>query len=181
MFVGCVSAQRHPTADCVRFPMSAPIVGRRVSQQPARLVWSERHPLGMPSSSDLAREVNIATRRLAACCVWCQGHSCCTVARVSGLRVSEGKGTDLDIRSELFSGMSDKTNRTRQNPEGGRRRGRMGHGRFFFVSPSVRSAKVHLCLAKGHLITCNIAKSLLGSYSTPLRRQQYFAVQPRVT
>ena len=54
-------------------------------------------------------------------------------------------------------------------------------GFFFFVSPSVRSAKVHLCLAKGHLITCNIAKSLLGSYSTPLRRQQYFAVQPRVT
>ena len=125
----------HPTADCVRFPMSAPIVGRRVSQQPARLVWSERHPLGMPSSSDLAREVNIATRRLAACCVWCQGHSCCTVARVSGLRVREGKGIDSDIRLELFSGMSDKTNRTRQNPEGGRRRGRMTHGRFFLSLP----------------------------------------------
>ena len=51
----------------------------------------------------------------------------------------------------------------------------------FFVSPSVRSAKVHLRLAKGHLITCNIAKSLLGSYSTHLRLQQYFVVQPRVT
>ena len=57
----------------------------------------------------------------------------------------------------------------------------MTHGRFFFVSPSVRSAKVHLRLAKGHLITCNIAKRHLGSCSTHLRPQQHFVVQPRIT
>ena len=51
-------------------------------------------PTGHAKLVNLVREANIVTRRLAACCVLCQGHSCCTVARVSGFRGSEGKGID---------------------------------------------------------------------------------------
>ena len=89
---GHVMPSGHPTADRVRFPMLG--IYRRKARQSALLVRSESYPLGMPSSSDLVREANIVTRRLAACCVLCQGHSCCTVARVSGFRGSEGKGID---------------------------------------------------------------------------------------